>query len=70
MNQEYSNLKALYRQARIASALTTEKFNEDGRSAQISRQLTDFCAANGIDRKDLQTFLAQIDQEIVAKLAK
>lgn len=68
MDDEYSRLKARYREARRETFCVCpddEKIKESDRQAQ---ELEDFCVASGIDREDLHQFLAEVDQDIIAEI--
>jgi hypothetical protein len=73
MNDEYSRLKARYRQTRseeVIVFLSTWDWGPEAseKSDRLRQELADFCVASGIDREDLQQFLAEVDQEMAASL--
>jgi hypothetical protein len=71
MNDEYSRLKEEYRQARCSEFLWAERPEgqrdllpmASAKRKRLEQELVDFCAASGIDREDIQQFIAEIDQE-------
>jgi hypothetical protein len=73
MNDEYSRLKARYRETRNEEATwenlvrpkDAQNITASDRQAQ---ELADFCVASGIDLEDLHQFLAEVDKDIMAQI--